>query len=105
MFPRRLLNLMILKWAFSPSSASRFLNRPQVDLRARQECLDADVDGESALHPRDDRALDGLFVVVGVADLVPDLEALGLFFGKHELAVFVLDFFDKNFDLDPRRRW
>src|ERR671936_1883163 len=32
-------------------------DRPEIDLRARQERLHTDVDGEAALHPADDGAL------------------------------------------------
>ena len=99
MLPRRLLNLMILKFAFSPSSASRFRTGRRSTCEPGKERLDADVDGKSALHAGDDRALDRVLVVVGVADLVPDLEPLGLLLGQDELAVFVLDFFDEDLDV------
>ena len=62
MLARRLLNLMILnssRW-FSPIIALEVAHRPQVDLRTRQERLDADVDREAALDARDRiGALDG----------------------------------------------
>ncbi len=73
-------------------------HRPQVDLRARQERLHADVDREAALHPRDDRALDGLVRLVGAADLVPDLEAIGLLLGEHDATVCVFDLLDQHVD-------
>ena len=58
----------------------------------------ANIDGEATLNASNNGALDGFFVVVGVADLVPDLEAFRLLLGQNQLAIFALDFFDENFD-------
>ena len=43
-----------------------------LELRAGQERLDADVDGETALDAADDRALDRGLVVGSLLDRVPD---------------------------------
>ena len=98
MLPRRLLNLMILNLSLSPISAFEVAHRAQVDLRAGQERLHADVDGEAALHAREDHALDGLVGLVGLADVVPDLEPVGLLLGEHDAAVFVLGLLDQDVD-------
>ena len=74
-------------------------HRPQVDLRAGQERLHADVDGEAALHARDDDALDGFVALAGAADLVPDLEAVGLLLGEDDAAVLVLGLLEQDVDL------
>ena len=73
-------------------------HRPQVDLRAGQERLHADVDGEAALHAREHAALDGLVGLVGLADLVPDLEPVGLLLGEDDAAVLVLGLLDQHVD-------
>src|SRR4029453_2074698 len=71
---------------------------PQVDLRARQERLHADVDRQAALHAREDHAVDWLVGLVGLADVVPDLEAVGLLLGEYDAAGVVLDLLDQNVD-------
>ena len=68
----------------------------QVDLRPWQECLDPDVDREPALDASDDRSFDRFFVVVGVADLVPNLEAFCFLLRQDQLALFVLDLLDQD---------
>ena len=65
------------------------LDRLDVDERARQEGLDADVDGEAALDPVDHAAPDGRAGAVGLLDLVPDLHLLGLVLGEDDVAVLV----------------
>jgi hypothetical protein len=70
----------------------------QVDLRTRQERLDADVHRETALDAGDDDALDGLVRLVGAADLVPDLEPVRLLLGEHDAAVLVLRLLEEHVD-------
>ena len=74
-------------------------DRPQIDLRAGQERLDADVDRKAALHAGDDRAFDGLVGLVGLADLVPDLESVGLLLGQDHEAIAVLGVLHQNLHL------
>ena len=54
-------------------------HRTNLDLRAGQECLDADVDGKTTLDAAEHHALDGNLGVGGLFQLVPDLVAQGLF--------------------------
>ena len=75
-------------------------DRPEIDLRPWQERFDASADGhcEAALHPLGDRALDELVALARGADLVPDLELVGLLLGEHDEAVLVLLGFDQDVD-------
>ena len=73
-------------------------HRPHVDLAARQEGADADVDGEAALDPLDDPARDDAALLVGALDLVPDLHLLGLLLGEDDVAVAVLGLLDEDVD-------
>ncbi len=75
------------------------LDGPQVDLRAGQERLDADVDGQAALDAGHDGALDDLVVVHGLLDLVPGLHQVGLLLGEDELTVGALERLEVDLDL------
>ena len=67
-------------------------HRAHVDLAARQEGHGAaEIDGEAALDPAEDRALDALFLLVGLLETVPGLLAAGLLAAEHRLAAGVLD--------------
>ncbi len=67
-------------------------HRAHVDLAARQEGHGAaEVDGEAALDPAEDRALDPLFLLVGLLEAVPRLLAPRLLAAQHRLAAGVLD--------------
>ena len=74
------------------------LRRDDVDLRGRQESLDADVDQESAFDHGFDPALDDAFVLENLADFVPVLAVGGLFFGKDDHAFVVLETDEQDFD-------
>ncbi len=67
------------------------------NLRAGQECLDADVDGEAALDARDDHALDGGLGVGSLFELVPNLVTQGLLVAD-EIAAFLLFALHDDFD-------
>ena len=77
--------------------AVEIAHRPDLKLRAGQKCLDADVDGESALDAADDRALDRGLVVGGLLDGVPHAQALRALVA-HEVAAFGLLALDHHFD-------
>jgi hypothetical protein len=68
--------------------AIEVLDRAEIDLRAREERLDADVDGEAALDAADDRTLDGLVLLDSLGDLVPCAHEIRLLLGELEQAVF-----------------
>ena len=59
-------------------------DRAQVDLRAGQERLDADVDRQAALDARDDDAVDQLVALGGGRDVVPHAELVGLLLGDDD---------------------
>ena len=69
-----------------------------VDLRARQERADADVDGEAALDALDDAADDDLALGIGLLDFVPDLHLLGFFAREHDVAVAVFRALEQHVD-------
>ncbi len=77
-------------------------NRPQIDLRAGQEGLHADVHGEAALDPRDHDSVDGLVGLVGPADLVPDQQAIGLLLREHDATAVVLGLLHQDVHGVPR---
>src|SRR5207248_2352694 len=67
-----LVELDDLELVFFADQLVEVPDRAEIDLRSGQECLDADVDGEAALHPSDDGALDELVAFARGRDLVPD---------------------------------
>jgi len=82
-------------------------HRAHVDLAAGQEGHGAaEIDGEAALDAAEDRALDPLFLLVGLLQPVPRLFAAGLLAADHGLAAGVLDPVEVDFhgvaDLDLR---
>ena len=66
----------------------------QIHLGAGQERFDADVDSQAALDASGDQALDELFVLAGLCDLIPDLQAVGLLLGDFHQAGLVLKALD-----------
>ena len=75
-------------------------DRAEVDLRAREERLHAaaDRDREATLHARGDDALDQLVALARGADLVPDLEPIGLLLGEDAHAGVVLAGLEEDVD-------
>ena len=86
--------------------AEQFLqigNAPQSDLGTGQERLDAEeVDLESALDPALGSSLDDGLLVVGLLDLVPDLQEVGLPLADPDLTVLVLGRLEQHADLVAR---
>ena len=78
------------------------LHRPEVDLGAGQERLDADVDREAALDDLHDLPVDRRALLVGPRDDVPDLDLVGLLLGEDDEALGV--FLRLEVDLDLHRR-
>ena len=70
----------------------------EVDLRAGEERLDADVDGEAALDAADDDAFHELVALARGGDLVPDAHLVGLLLGELDHARVVLALLDEHFD-------
>ena len=69
--------------------AIEIAHRPQINLRARQKRARAqDVDRQAALDAVDDARLDRGLVVVGLLDLVPRPQALGLVVREVDVAFF-----------------
>ena len=74
-------------------------HRADVDLAAGQEGDGAaKVDGEAALDPAEDHALDALALVIFLLQLVPGGFAAGAVAGQHGFAGGVLDAVDIDFD-------
>ena len=74
-------------------------HRPDVDLAARQEGHGtAEIDGEAALDPAEDVALDLAGVGEGALEPVPALLALGLLAAEDDLATLVLEPLDEHLD-------
>src|SRR5689334_237692 len=74
-------------------------DRPDVDLRARQECHRAvEIDGEAALDLVEDDAGDLLVVLEGRLELAPALFAPRLVARQHRLAERILDALQIDFD-------
>src|SRR5205823_182949 len=74
-------------------------DRAQIHLRTRQERLHTDVDGEAALHPPDDGALDELVALARGGDLVPDAHLVGLLLGEDDHPGVVLAGLEEHVDL------
>src|SRR5450631_3971903 len=75
-------------------------DRPDVDLRARQEGHRAvEIDGEAALDLIEDDAVHLLVVVEGLLELAPAFLAARLVARQHGLAERILDAVEKHLDL------
>src|SRR6266481_5080723 len=74
-------------------------DRTQIHLRAGEERLHADVDGEAALHAPDDGSLDELVALARGGDLVPDAHLVGLLLGEDDHARVVLARLEQHLDL------
>src|SRR5262249_7890856 len=81
------------------------LHRTEVDLRAGQERLDPDVDGQAALDDLDDLPVDRRALLVSAGDDVPDLDLVGLLLGEDDEAFRVFLRLEVDLDLlaDLRR--
>ena len=78
-------------------------HRADVDLAARQEGHGArQIDGEAALDPAEDDAVDPLVVLERLLELGPGLLAAGLLAAQHDFAVLVLVTLDEHLDLVAR---
>ena len=73
--------------------------RPNVHVGSGEKTIDADVHLESALDPGDDDALDGGHLIVRLLDSVPDLDALGLLTGEHDLTPISFRRFEEDVHL------
>src|SRR4029079_1200661 len=73
--------------------------RPQVRVRARQECRHADVHLETALHLTDDDALDDSVVLESLLDVAPHLGLLALAAGQQDAAVLAFVGIEVDVDL------
>jgi hypothetical protein len=85
--PRFLFSLMTRTSICGADVAVEIADGANLNLRAGQECLDADVDGQTALDAAENHALDGRLVVGGLLELVPDLVTLRLVVAD-EIAAF-----------------
>ena len=74
------------------------LRRDDVDLRAGQERLDADVDHEAAFDHGLDLAFDEAAALENLDDLFPVLLVGGLFLGEDDHALVVFEALEQDFD-------
>ncbi len=74
-------------------------HRSQIDLRARQKRLEADNDGQTTLDASHHRAFDHLVIVVFLADIIPDFDAIGLFLRQDDLALAIFFLFQQDIEL------
>ena len=70
-----------------------------VDLRRGEEDRDADVDEQATLDLALGDAFDDVAFLVGLDDLFPTADAVGLALAERDVAFFVVDRFDECFDL------
>src|SRR5207237_531777 len=75
-----------------PDQLVQVADRSEVDLRTREERLDAALDGdrEAALHALADGAFDELVAFARAGDLIPDLHLVRLLLGKRDKSVIIL---------------
>jgi hypothetical protein len=98
--PTTLVELDDLELVYLADQVLDVRDASQRDLRTRQEGVYAhQVDGHAALDLAHQRALDWTVRIVGFADLLPDPEEVGLFLGKHDDSVVVLEALEQHFDL------
>ena len=81
-----------------PTYCAEVLGRGHVDLRRGQECLDADVDQQTAFDDGFDFAGDGAAFVANGQDAFPVLLELGLFLRENDHALFVFELLDEDID-------
>src|SRR4030095_480493 len=74
------------------------LNRTNINLRARKERTDPNINGKTTFNSLDDTAAnDGVFVV-GFLNLLPDSYFFRFLLGKHNVAVAIFRVFEQNID-------
>ena len=71
-------------------------NRPEVNLRAGQKGLKANIHGEPSLNPRENSAFDCAVVFIDLSNCVPDLYLCSLFFGKSDDPFVILSPLQKD---------
>src|SRR5207302_6761764 len=92
-----LVELDDLELVFLADQLVEIADRPEIHLRAGEERLHADVDGEAALDATDDGALDELVALARGGDLVPDAHLDGLLLGTDGHARVVLARLEQHF--------
>ncbi len=96
-----LVELDDLELELLPDELVEVADRADVNLRAREERLHPDVDGEAALDAADDDALDEFVPLAGGRDLVPDAHLVGLLLGEDDHAGVVLARLDEHVHAVP----
>ena len=71
----------------------------QINLRPRQERLEANVDHQPTFNAADNFPIDDTIVVMHVADLIPDLDLVSLLFGEDHQPVAILLTLEEDIDL------
>src|SRR5690606_2573395 len=93
-----LIELDDLELVRLPDQLLEVADGAKVDLRARQEGLDAAAngDGEAALHALADGAFDDLVALARARDLVPHLHLVGLLLREGDQAIVALATLDED---------
>ena len=94
-----LVDLDHLEFVGVADVTGQVLGRGNIDLRGREERLDADVDEQPALDHGFDLAVDRAAFVADGENLIPVFLELGLFLRQDDHAVLVFELFDQNVDL------
>ena len=100
MLRRRLLSLMILNSYFWPEELVDVRHAPQGDLRAGKKRIDAhEIDDDTALDLLDERAFDGLIVLVREADALPHAHEVRFLLRQNDGAFLIFRMLEQDLDL------
>ncbi len=89
-----------LKRLFGADQRRDIAHRADIDLATRQKRHGAvEIDGESALDPAKNNAIDAQAILMGFLELLPRLFAARALAAEHRLAAAVLNAFNENLDL------
>ena len=93
-----LVELDDLETIFLADEFVEVAGRTELDLAARQECANADINSETAFHAAHDRAFNRLIALCDLGDLFPDHELVSFLLAQDAKAVLVLCRFDIHID-------
>ncbi len=101
--PSRQYNIVSLLAVFQyleikglPNQLIKVPDGPNIHLRTRQECLHADINGQTAPDSIDNNPLNDAVGFVRILDLVPDLHLGGFFLGKGNSALVFFPSFKQH---------
>ena len=89
---------MILTGNVLPDQRIQVVHRPRIGLRSGHEGLDADVDGQPALHASEHVAGNHQLFLIGLVQVVPDAQARGARVREQDVAFGLLAVIDHDVD-------